>query len=92
VGATDAELDGISRRLLNGIDELRSIEGRKRLTARSTNEFHELADRAADVAHEVFKSAERERRDGDDDSPDPQERAEQHPGDWSDEQLAGRSS
>ena len=78
----DAELDRASRELLDKIHELRSLEEQKRTEARSTDAFHELAEEVSDAASEVYRLANAEELAGDSDSPDPHERAEQHPGDW----------
>ena len=79
---TDDELDATSRKLLNEIDELRRLELEKRHTARSTNEFHDLAEKVDDAARHVFDTASTQLIEGRDDSPLPAERDEQHPGDW----------
>ena len=43
MATTDDGLDATSRRLLNEIDELKRLELEKRHTARSSDEFHDLA-------------------------------------------------
>lgn len=83
-GPTDDELDSLSRRLLNEIDDLKSLEERVRAAARSTPEFHDLNDAVAAKAHGVFQIAVEQQVASADDSPDPAERAEQQPGDWAD--------
>ena len=80
--ATDDGLDATSRRLLNEIDELKKLELEKRHTARSSDEFHELASKVETTARHVFDSAGRQADEGEEDSPIPDERDEQHPGDW----------
>ena len=79
---TDDGLDASSLRLLGEIDELKRLELEKRQTARSTDEFHDLAAKVDDAARHVFDSAGAELIDGDNDSPLPAEQDEQHPGDW----------
>jgi len=79
---TDGELDEQSRRLLDELRELRALEERKRETARSSGEFHDLADEVVLKADEVYRVATVERDLADEDSPDPHEREEQEPGDW----------
>ena len=79
---TDDGLDASSLRLLGEIDELKRLELAKRQTARSTDEFHDLAAKVDDAARHVFDSAGAELIDGDNDSPLPAEQDEQHPGDW----------
>jgi hypothetical protein len=78
----DESLDRISRHILADIDEMRRLEREKRETARSTPEFHALSDQVERAALHVHRHATQERLAGDHDSPDPYERAEQHPGDW----------
>ena len=82
MGTTDDALDATSRRLLNEIDELKRLELEKRHTARSSDEFHELAAKVDGAARAVFDSASAELIDARDDSPLEDERDEQHPGDW----------
>ena len=84
MGTTDGGLDALSRRLLDEIEELRQLELEKRRAARSSDEFHELAGQVDDAARHVFDSARAEAFAGHDDSPLPEEREEQDPGDWSD--------
>jgi hypothetical protein len=79
---TDDGLDATSRRLLNEVDELKRLELEKRQTARSSPEFHDLAEKVDDAARHVFDSASAELIDARDDSPLQEERDEQHPGDW----------
>ena len=82
MSATDDGLDATSRRLLNEIDELKRLELEKRHTARSSDEFHDLAAKVEGAARHVFDSASAELIDAGDDSPLQDERDEQHPGDW----------
>jgi hypothetical protein len=82
MGTTDDELDATSRRLLNDIDELKRLEREKRHTARSSDEFHDLASKVDNAARHVFDSAASELIEARDDSPLQDERDEQHPGDW----------
>jgi hypothetical protein len=82
MGATDDELDATSRRLLKDVDELKRLEVEKRHTARSSDEFHDLAEEIEIAARHVFDSAGGELIEGRQDSPRQDERDEQHPGDW----------
>jgi hypothetical protein len=82
MGTTDDELDATSRRLLNEIDELKRLELEKRHTARSSDEFHDLAAKVDSAARHVFDSTGAELIEGREDSPLPGERDEDHPGDW----------
>jgi len=82
---TDDQLDGISQKLLRGLDRLRKLELRKRATARSTDEFHGLAEDVEAESAEVFRVARQERQVGDNDSPDPVEQREQDVADWTEE-------
>jgi hypothetical protein len=82
MGTTDDGLDRISRLLLNQLDEMKALEIEKRQTGRSTDEFHELAEKIDDTARHVVKLASGELEEGQDDSPIEVERLEQHPGDW----------
>ena len=82
MGTTDDELDATSRRMLNEIDELKKLEREKRHTARSSEEFHELASKIETTARQVFDSARQEADEGNQESPIADERDEQHPGDW----------
>jgi len=84
MGISDDELDATSRSLLKGIDDLRQLEEEKRRTARSTDEFHDLADRVDSAARDVFEAAHVQQREGSEDSRIAAERAEQEPGDWTD--------
>jgi hypothetical protein len=79
---TDDGLDATSRRLLDEIDELKRLELEKRQSARSTDQFHDLAEKVDNAARHVFDTAGAELIDGEYDSPLPAERDEQHPGDW----------
>ena len=78
----DAELDAASRELLDKIHELKSLEDQKRREARSTDAFHELAEEVTAAAGDVYRLANAEELAGESDSPDPRERAQQEPGDW----------
>jgi hypothetical protein len=82
MGTTDNGLDATSRRLLNEVDELKRLELKKRRTARSSPEFHDLAAKVDNAARHVFDSAGAELLDARYDSPLEEERDEQHPGDW----------
>ena len=82
MSTTDDGVDATSRRLLNEIDELKRLELEKRHTARSSEEFHDLASKVDNAARHVFDTAGAELLEAQDDSPLPDERDEQHPGDW----------
>ena len=82
---TDQDLNQMSKRLLDAVGDVQKLEHRKRTTARSSPEFHELADEIEDKTRKVFSVAVEQREVGEEDSPIPEERAEQHPGDWTDE-------
>ncbi len=82
MATTDDALDANSRRLLGEIDELRRLEREKRATARSSEDFHRLAEQVEATARHVFDIAHEQQVEGDEDSPIPAERAEKHPGDW----------
>ena len=84
VPATDHELDATSRRLLMEVEDLRRLEREKRRTPRSSPEFHLQAEAIEAKARAVFSLARDERSRAARDSPDPSERAERRPGDWSD--------
>jgi hypothetical protein len=84
MATTDDMLDAASRRLLDEVEEVRQLELKKRETPRGSPEFHELASKVDDAARHVFETASTQLIDGVDDSPRPNERAEQHPGDWTD--------
>jgi hypothetical protein len=81
---TDHQLDSTSRRLLDEIEQLRALELEKRQAARSSDEFHELAQRVDEAARHVFDTASTQLIDGEHDSPLPSEQVEQRPGDWTD--------
>jgi hypothetical protein len=85
VSQTDDELDERSRDLLRKVDDLKKTEQRKRQTARSSSDFHRLADEAEAISRDVFKTARSQRKQGHEDSPIASERSEQHPGDWTDD-------
>ena len=78
----DSTLDRVSRSLIAKLARLRALEREKRDTARSTPEFHELTDEVSEVAEDVWRTALDEEAVGQHDSPIPEERAEQEPGDW----------
>jgi uncharacterized protein YbcC (UPF0753/DUF2309 family) len=78
----DQGLDRISRHILSDIEEMRRLEREKRETARSSPEFHALSDQVERAAVHVHRHAAEELVAGHEDSPDPEERAEQEPGDW----------
>jgi len=82
---TDQDVNQLSKRLLDAVGDVQRLESRKRTTARSSPEFHELADEIEQKTRNVFAVAVEEREVGDDDSPIAAERAEQHPGDWTDD-------
>ncbi len=71
-----------SRRLLEKIEEMRQLEQEKREAARSTPEFHALADRVDEASAAVFGIAHEQLVEGEEDSPIEAERKEQHAGDW----------
>ncbi len=83
---TDREMADMSTNLLDDIREMQRLERAKRHTARSSDEFHDLAERIADQGRIVFQEAEAERQHGREDSPSPSEQAEQHLGDWTESQ------
>ena len=80
----DAHLDATSRQLLAQLDDIKRLEQEKRAEARSSDEFHELAEEISDRARGVWALAEQEETSGSADSPLPEERDERYPGDWSD--------
>ena len=82
MATTDDDLDATSRRLLNEVDELKRLELKKRRTARSSPEFHDLAAKVEGAARHVFDSAGAELIEAHEDSPLQDERDEQHRGDW----------
>jgi hypothetical protein len=81
---TDQDLDRLSKRLLDAVDDVQQLEHKKRATPRSTPEFHQLADEIEQKTRKVFSVAVEQRELGADDSPIPAERAEKYPGDWTD--------
>ena len=92
---TDDKLDGISRRLLRGVERLRNLELRKRAAPRSSDEFHRLAEEVETASANVFRVARDERQVGDEDSPAVAEQQEQEAADWSDGEIRpgqGRNS
>jgi hypothetical protein len=78
----DAGLDAVSRELLGKLRELKSLEEQKRSEARSTPEFHDLAEEVSSKAGEVYRLATVEEAAGEEDSPVVREREEQTAGDW----------
>ena len=88
---TDQDLNRLSKRLLDAVDDVQRLERRKRAMARSTPEFHRLAEEIEQKTRDVFSVAVEQREIGADDSPLPAERAEQHPGDWTDGDVNGRN-
>jgi hypothetical protein len=84
---TDAGLADQSDRFIEILHDLKALEDQKRQSARSSPEFHELAQRVEETSRLVFQQAELQRRDGEQDSPDARERAESYPGDWTDTQT-----
>lgn len=83
MGSTDGELDAQSLELLGKVEDVRDLERRKRRSARSTPEFHRLAEEVERASRDVFSAARDELEMADADSPIPAERAESEPGDWS---------
>jgi hypothetical protein len=79
---TDAELATRSATFLDTMHEMRDLERQKRDSARSSDEFHELADRVEQKARETFELAKQQNVAGEEDSPIASEREEQYPGDW----------
>ena len=79
---TDAELADRSANFLDTVHEMRDLERQKRHAARSTDEFHALADAVEEKAREAFKLAHQQNLVGQDDSPHREERDMQYPGDW----------
>lgn len=53
-----------SERLLDSLDELRSLEREKRREPISTPRFHALAEEVTEVASDIFREAAREEADG----------------------------
>ncbi len=82
--AEDERLNDVSTQLLRGARDLKELEERKRLEARSTDRFHALAEDITDKARQIESVAALEESLGDDDSPSADERDEQQPGDWTD--------
>ncbi len=80
--ADDRQLDRVSRQVLADLEEVKRLEQAKRRMARSTPEFHETARAVDRAARHVWKDAQLEEQIAHDDSPIPEERAEQVPGDW----------
>lgn len=78
----DRQLDKVSRQILADLDEVKGLERQKRRTARSSPEFHELAGQVERAARHVWEHAQMEEHLASVDSPVPEERAEQEPGDW----------
>jgi len=78
----DATLNKVSKQILSDLEEVKRLEQRKRQAARSTPEFHELAEEVERAARHVWEHAQLEERIAEEDSPIPAERAEQEPGDW----------
>ena len=69
MGTTDDELDDLSRRLLNQIDELKRLELDKRRAARDSNEFSDLAAKVERAARDVFDTTALQRSEGEEDNP-----------------------
>ena len=88
---TDQDLNRLSKRLLDAVGDVQQLEQRKRTVARSTPEFHELADEIEHKTRAVFAVAAEQRELGEEDSPIPAERAETHPGDWTEGDVDGRN-
>ena len=78
----DRQLDKVSRQILADLDEVKGLERQKRRAARSSPEFHELAEQVERAARHVWEHAQMEEHLATEDSPVPEERAEQEPGDW----------
>ena len=79
---TDSELADRSSEFLGTVREMRNLENRKREAGRSTEEFHDLAQQIVDKSRLAFRQAQEQHDVGEQDSPDPRERDEQYPGDW----------
>lgn len=79
---TDAELAQRSANFLDTVKRMRELEGEKRRAARSSDEFHEMADAIEETARAAFRQAQEQNLIGQEDSPDPREREEQYEGDW----------
>ena len=88
---TDQDLNRLSKRLLDAVGDVQRLEHRKRGTARSSPEFHELADEIEHKTRNVFSVAVEQNELGEEDSPIPAERAEQHPGDWTEGDADARN-
>jgi hypothetical protein len=84
MATTDDGLDATSRKLLDEVEELRRLELAKRRTARSSPEFHDLAEKVDNAARHVFDTTGAQLIQGEAESPLPSEREEQQPGDWTD--------
>ena len=78
----DAGLDRRSRDLLGKVQRVRDLERQKREAGRSSDEFHEIAEKVTQASRDVFVSALGEEMAGNDDSPRPEEREDGAPGDW----------
>jgi hypothetical protein len=61
---------------------VKRLEKEKRRMARSSPEFHDAARAVERAARHVWEHAETEEQMAQEDSPVPEERAEQTPGDW----------
>ena len=83
-GETDEQLDQVSRDLLRSLGELKDLENEKRQTGRSTEQFHELGERVLEKGEEVLGLARHAEAGSADDSPLPDEREDDRPGDWTD--------
>ena len=79
---TDAQLANRSANFLDTVHEMRDLEHRKRHAARSSEEFHALADQVEEKARQAFKIAHEQNLVGEEDSSIRQEREMQYPGDW----------
>jgi len=80
----DDALDRTSRELLGKLGHLREVESLKRRQPRSTSAFHNLSDAARVLGDDVHRLTEREWVEAATESPIPEERDEQRPGDWTD--------
>jgi hypothetical protein len=79
---TNAQLTRQSDQFLDSVREIRNLENQKRAAARSSPEFHALAEEITEKSRALFHQAARQQAAGEEDSPDSREREEQYPGDW----------
>jgi hypothetical protein len=78
----DARLDEVSRQLLADLEEVKSLEQKKRRMTRSSPEFHQTAADVERAANHVWEHARLEEDIAREDSPIPDERESTEPGDW----------